>query len=682
MWSRGLLITSGSGKNDADLRPQLLMRGLGRNDFLTVMTEEQAASSWPQGHFDVVMIPPSCADATPLIRKSTEHGVPFLIIGCPRLDSEGEALLTEFRARGGRALGPGSQGFFDWEKKLALCWSSSVRIPDSPPEERHVALVAQGGAVPFSLYAMAVEAGVRFRRVVSLGSCADEDAELRRQIRGVIDDPRSTLLILCLESLSQGRAFLTLTAQAAARHLPVVLLRCGERERFRSRMARRHSDAAWTDQTMWDSVAGQYGVVLLDDAQQIVDLGKISTPRSASRGNRVAVLATSEGVAMMQGDQCEAAGLDVVEFSPELLLKIKSRLPAWANAENPADLSEYALNADGVLSGILADVQDSGECDMILVAAGALTARQGEVLSRSLAEAHRRGTLPLACCCLGRWRPLEDMVRRMNAEGVPLFSSPRRVAEAMSSLWRISRSVPVVGELRHSDRRPFLDQCPANLSERDAMSLVEAYGLKTVPHRLCTSVAEVLDAARDLGFPMVLKVVSPSFASKQQARAVALNLKTEEELRNAYGRILERVSRVHAEAEIQGVFAQKMITDGIECMIGIKRDPLFGPVVAVALGGAYYGLMKDIALRVAPVSVGEARAMIESLKGYPLVSGSWFGRPTDVDALARQIADLSEMACSEPDIEVLDINPIFIRPQGMGAEIADAFAVRVARDAH
>lgn len=675
MWSRGLLIT---GSGASDLTPLHLMRGLERDGFFTVMTEDEAARSWPNEAFDVVMVAPGCKGPAPVLRRCFAQNPPFLVLGCPRLDAESSALLAQYRARGGRALGPGSQGFFDWEKKLALSWSPSVRLPDSLPDERHVVLIAQGGAVPFSLYAMAVEAGVRFRRVLSLGNCCDSDEELFSQIRGVIADPHSKLLILCLESLSRGREFLTLTAQAAARHLPVVLLRAGASERLRERMANRHPDGAWTDQIMWDSVAGQYGVVLLDDAQQIVDLGKLAALGPSSRGRRVAVLSTSEGLAALSADQCTAAGLDVSAFSQALKDKIQSRLPSWTCVDNPADLSSHVLNDEDLLSRILADVRESGECDMILVTVGVLTPRQGELLSRALVAAHHSG-LPLACCCLGRWRPLEDMVRRLNAGGVPLFSSPRRVAEAMASLWRIGRTVPAVSEMCPPAARPVLDSLPRKLSERDAMQLVEAYGLKTVPHILCTSVAEVIDASRALGFPLALKVVSPSFASKQQSRAVALNLKTEEELRNAYGRILERVSRVHAEAEIQGVVAQKMITDGIECMIGIKRDPLFGAVVAVALGGAFYGLVKDIALRVAPVSAAEARGMIESLKGYPLISGQWFGRPNDVDALAGQIAALSEMACAEPDIEVLDINPIFVRPLGLGTEIADAFAVRRSR---
>ena len=677
MWDRGLLIVGDGDGTGTDLRPLALMSDLGRGDFFAVCRESAAAAEWPDEKIDVVMISLGCTNCAPLLKQCLERRIGFVIIGCPRLEREEERrLLREYRAGGGHALGPGSQGFFDWERRLALCWSAAVRMPDSPPQDRHVTLIAQGGTVPVSLYPMAVEAGVRFRRVVSLGNCADSDGELLHCMEEAIGDPMTTLLILSFESLSQGRDFLAMASRAAERRLPVVVLRSGVNEAFRDRLARRHVDAAWTDSIMWESVAGQFGVVLLSDAQQIVDLGKLSSLGLPPQGNRVAVLALSEGLAMMQGDQCREAGLDVVEFSPVLRGKIQALLPRWASAANPADLSEQALNREGALDRILDTLQASEECDMIVVTTGSLTAAQGERLARAVGTAHRRGGKTLACCCLSRWRPLDEMVRRMNMEGVPLFSSPRRVAEALAALWRIGRDVRPMNELCKPARHPFLDRCPLRLSERDAMALVDAYGLKTVTHRLCTSVTEVLETAHSIGFPLVLKVVSPSFASKQQARAVALNLRTEEELRNAYGRILERTSRVHAGAEIQGVVAQKMVTDGIECMIGIKRDPLFGPVVAVALGGAYYGLMKDISLRVAPVSLETAMDMVRSLKGYPLISGEWSGTPMDVEALAQQIVTLSQMGCAEPDIELLDINPIFIRPRGLGAEVADAFAVR------
>ncbi|MGI6074890.1 MAG: acetate--CoA ligase family protein [Pyramidobacter sp.] len=676
MWNCGLLIVNESLGSETDLRPQALMTDLGRSDFFTVLSDSDAADCWPQGSFDVVMISPRCSHVVQLLENCIEHRVPSLIIGCPRLDDEARALLEKYRAAGGRALGPGSQGFFDWDERLALCWSNSVRIPDSPPKERHVTLIAHGGAIPFSLYSMAVEAGVHFRRVLSLGNCDDRDAELLKGIEKAIEDPMTTLLILCLESLSRGRDFLALTARSAQRKLPVVLLRIGTSDLFGERLAQRHGDAAWTDSVMWESVAGQYGVVLLRDAQQIVDLGKISGVGVNAQGNRVAVLALSEGIAMIQGDQCRQAGLEVPAFSPRLTEKIKTFVPRWARCDNPVDLSEAVFTYENSLLKILDKLQKSDECDMILVATGALSPRQGEILARALCASHRTGKKPLACCCLSRMRPLDEMVSRLNACGIPLFSSSRRVAEAMASLWRIGRKVSSVGDPCQPADRPCLEVYPENLSERDAMNLAESYGLKTVPQKFCTSVAQVIEASETLGFPMALKVVSHSFFSKQQARAVALNLRTAEELRNAYGRILERADRLHPDAAVEGVYAQKMVTDGIECMIGIKRDPLFGPVVAVALGGAYYGLMKDIALRVAPVTMDIARDMIATLKGYPLVSGQWFGRPNDVEALAQQIVRLSLMACAEPDLELMDINPIFVRPKGLGAEIADAFVIR------
>lgn len=680
MWNCGLLIVNKSVNSETDLRPQALMTHFGRRDFFTVLTDSDVADCWPDREFDVVMISPRCFRAVPLLKGCIEHRVPAVIIGCPRLDDEARGVLERYRAAGGCALGPGSQGFFDWDERLALCWSNSVRIPDSPPKERHVTLIAHGGAIPFSLYSMAVEAGVRFRRVLSLGNCDDGDVELLNAMEKAIEDPMTTLLILCLESLSRGRDFLALTARAAQRKLPVVLLRVGTSDLFCERLAQRHGDAAWTDNVMWEAVAGQYGVVLLRDAQQIVDLGKLSGVGVNAGGNRVAVLALSEGIAMIQGDQCRRASLEVPALSPRLTEQIRTFVPRWARCDNPVDLSEAVFTYENSLIKILDILQKSDECDMILVATGALSPQQGEILARSLCTSHRTGKKPLACCCLSRLRPLDEMESRLNACGIPLFSSPRRVAEAMSSLWRMGRKPSPAADPCKPAAHPFLEVYPEKLSERDAMNLAESYGLKTVPQKFCTSVAQVIEASETLGFPMALKVVSHSFFSKQQARAVALNLRTAEELRNAYGRILERADRLHPDAAAEGVYAQKMVTDGVECMIGIKRDPLFGPVVAVALGGVYYGLMKDIALRVAPVTMDIALDMIASLKGYPLISGQWFDRPNDVDSLARQIVRLSLMACAEPHLELMDINPIFVRPRGLGAEIADAFVIRRKKD--
>lgn len=189
---------------------------------------------------------------------------------------------------------------------------------------------------------------------------------------------------------------------------------------------------------------------------------------------------------------------------------------------------------------------------------------------------------------------------------------------------------------------------------------------------------ETLTAGNSIGYPVVLKVVSTDVFSKKAARGIALDLRTEEELQNAYGRILERARRSCPGAVIDGVLVQEMIDDGIECMIGMKRDPVFGPVVAVGLGGVLYDVTKDLALRLAPLDFPTALEMVESLKGYRLFSGLRGTETLDFKALAREVVKVSELSCAEPDLQLLDIDSAFVTSEGV--KIADVYAFRVGKD--
>ncbi len=667
-FQRGLLIQGEGGLCSAgqDGLPAQQMGQLGRHGFLEVCDESTALAQWPQGPFDLVLIAPGCRRAQELLDRCGS-GLSLVVVGTPG-SSELDAALEGLRERGVPFLGPGSQGFFSWPHRLCFCWSKAV----GPPEpDGHVALISQGGTVGFSLYAMAAEAGVRFRGALSLGSPPD-DATLLAALERAIDDPQVHLLVLCLETLQQGRQFLQMASRAAARRLPLLLLRVGRWPELKDRVLQRHRDGAWTDDVMWNSVARQFGVTVLEDAHQIVDVGKLFSSPWRAQGDRVAVAATSEGLAFALADRCLAARLRLVQFSPALTQKLEHQLPPWGSTQNPLDLSKGVLEDPLRLSRILMDLQKAPEVDLILVGAGSMTPKQGRDFAEAVSLAHQMGPKPVAACCLSRWKPLEEMVARLNAAGVPLFSSPRRVADALGGLWDMDRPHRPPAASCPVGKQPLMDSLPEKLSERDAFALVDHYGLAAVEQRFCRTMAEALEASRELGFPLALKAVSPSFASKQKVRALALNLRSEEQLRNSYGRVLERAHRAHPDAEIQGVLVQRM-AQGVECMIGIKRDPLFGPMVAVALGGAYYELMKDLVLRAAPVTQEIALEMVQNLRGYPLLSGQW-GQRLDVQGLAEQIVKLSRMGWAEPDLEVLDLNPIFVGPQGVA--IADAFAVR------
>jgi len=220
---------------------------------------------------------------------------------------------------------------------------------------------------------------------------------------------------------------------------------------------------------------------------------------------------------------------------------------------------------------------------------------------------------------------------------------------------------------------------PEELTEYDAKRLLARWGMSVTREILCSSLEDVLSAASEIGYPVALKLMSPDIIHKTEVGAVALRLKDEEELRNAFGRLLERSLKAIPGARIRGLLVQEMVTGGVECMIGVKRDPVFGPFVAVGLGGIYVEILKDLSLRHAPVDVEEARRMIASLRGFPLLSGARGSTPKDTDALAGMVSRVSLMALTEESLAELDINPVLVLDEGGGAIAVDAAVIKTPR---
>ena len=261
---------------------------------------------------------------------------------------------------------------------------------------------------------------------------------------------------------------------------------------------------------------------------------------------------------------------------------------------------------------------------------------------------------------------------------MPLFSSPRECARALGALARIPEPRPGAPRPRPS-RAPVLADFNSELTEYDAKRALGAYGVPIPREILCTTFAEARSAAAELGYPVALKVMSPAIPHKTEAGVVALGLKNEEELMNAYGRLRERAERFVPGAPIQGLRVQEMVEGGVECFVGVKRDPLFGPMVAVGLGGIYVEVFRDVVLRRAPVTPQEGEEMVRSLRGYPLLAGVRGQGPRDVEALGRLIGAVSDFACGEKDLLELDVNPVMVRGKGRGVVAVDALMTKGGR---
>lgn len=624
---------------------------------------------------DVVIIGVRADLVEGVIDQCVERGVPFGIIFASGFaeaaDPRPQRRLVERAASGGmRLLGPNCQGLVNLAGKIPLSFSASLdteRIEAGP-----VAYVSQSGAFGFASYAMAADQGVGFRYVVTTGNQADLD--VIDFARYFVADPEVGLLVLYLEGIDRGEAFLDLLEEARQRDLPLAVLKAG-RSATAQAAAKSHTAALAGDQASWDAVMRQYRVLAIDDADDIVDMGRIFSDRRPLGGNRVAILTTSGGGGILMADRCDEEGLVVPAFSGELQARLAPYLPVFGSTRNPVDMTAQVINDPQGFPACLDAVLESPETDMAVVVVSMITGEAGRQMAADLARAARKARKPLVCCWMINEEQGGSFLSYLRRRKVPLFQSPRRCARALGALyrWSTGRRQPRCSVVEGGD---LLAGFPATLTEYDAKRLLALHGVPVTRERLCATLEETLAAAEEIGYPVALKVMSPDILHKTEARIVALRLRDREELQNAYGRLLERASLHDPHASIAGVLVQEMVEGGLECMIGVRRDSVFGPMVAVGLGGIYVEVLKDLSLRHAPLSEKTALEMIEELKGYPLLKGVRGEEGRDVAALARAVAAVSRMACAEPDLLELDINPLFVLAEGKGVLAADALVIR------
>lgn len=614
---------------------------------------------------DVALISLCPLRAIEALERCSSIGIPFVIILSSFSDSTSYSeyleALRSAKNRGTRVLGPNCQGLANFADRIPLSWSSGLDI--NHPPDGHIALISQSGALGFSAFAMAADEGVRFRYVITTGLSSDLDVV--DVGHWLVDDYEVRLMVFYLEGLPEGRDFLKMVREAQSRGISVAVLRGGISHCVRDFAAGRRGHGSVADDGVWKTVAKQFGMVLLDDIEDLIDLGRIVDMGRPPKGNRAAILSMSGGIGMMLADKSVSAGLEIASPDRRSRAELRKFLAEDDYLDRIINLDQQILESPQLIARAIKIVSESPDVDMILLAVPVISAGDSERLADVLIGASSSSSKPLVCCWLTDDVHGGHGAEKLRRSGIPLFDSPRRCADAVSSL---------VGAVKLCKRRelscvpvstPLLESYPSILNGYEASCFVESYGLSLIKQSFCKTLEEVLAGGNDIGFPLAIKVVSRGIGSKKEARGIALNLRTEEELQNAYGRIIERAVKSYPGAIIDGVLVQEMVLDGIECMVGMKRDPVFGPVVAVGLGGILYDVTKDLALRLAPVDFPMALEMVEGLKGYPLFTGFRGSAALDFRSLASEVVKVSAMSCAEPELALLDIGSIFVTPRGV-----------------
>jgi acetate---CoA ligase (ADP-forming) len=638
----------------------------------------------PRG-VDLAVIAVPKAAVLDVVDQCAAAGVKSFVVitaGFAEAGEEGRALQTalveKVRAHGIRMIGPNCMGLLNANPDRMLNASFS---PIMPPSGR-VALSSQSGALGLAIIELARERGVGLSTFVSVGNKADVSGNDLLQYWEA--DPRTAVILLYLESFGNPRRFARL-ARRIGRTKPIVCVKAG-RTRAGSRAAGSHTAALAASDTAVNALFRQSGVVRADTIDEMFDIAGCLEAQPLPRGRRVAIVTNAGGPGILAVDACEAAGLTVPAFSDVTKQMLSTFLPAEASIGNPVDMVasagpdeyrraiEVALAADDADALIViytpVDVTRTAETfDAIRsgVAAGrAAGVREKPILACVLADPHQP-------------RPLV-----VGEERVPAYAFPENAARALAKIatyaeWRAQAPGLLWSfeDIRVDDARAVCRQAlsgPGNgwLGADDVRAVLGAFGLPMAAGTIAHTADQAAALAQVLGFPVAAKLASRQVQHKTDVGAVRLNLTSDQAVRRAFTEIMTVGRRLTGDDDIEGVLIQAMIAGGVETMIGVSDDPLFGPLVAFGLGGIHVEVLGDVQFRVAPLTDRDATELLHGIRGLPLLQGYRGHPPADLEALREMLLRVSRLAVEVPEIVELDLNPVMALPPGHGCRIVDA----------
>ncbi len=609
-----------------------------------------------------------------LVRECGEAGIPGVVIvsaGFRETGAEGRALeeqvLAEARRFGSlRILGPNCLGVIVPGRPLNMSFAGAM------PKSGHVAFISQSGALCAAVLDWARAENIGFSLVASIGNALDIDFGDLIDYLG--EDEKTRSIILYVESIGQARKFMT-AARAFARGKPIVAYKAG---RFpeSAQVAASHTGALAAEDAVYDAAFQRAGLARVLDIGEIFDCAELVGRQRVPLGPRLAVVTNAGGPGVMAADALIASGGQLAPLSAETLSRLDEVLPpSWSHG-NPVDVLGDA-RSKRLAKAVEIVLQDPG-ADAVLVIVTPQAMTNPTAMAQALAQLVDASAKPVLAAWLGGESMAEG--RRLLAEaGVAGYRTPEQAVRAfmtlvaysrnLESLYETPRDIPVAftpdRQRLHAEFRRLAGPERRTLSERDSKAMLEAYGIPTALPQAAATADEAARLAAQAGFPVVLKVLSPDITHKSDVGGVVLDLKDADAVRRAFAEIGERARRLAPGARLEGVTVQPMVAreSGVEMILGIKKDPVFGTVVMAGRGGTEAELFADRSLGLPPLNEPLARRMLESLRVWPLLDGYRGRRPAAKDALLETLIRLSYFAADYPEVAELDINPLLVTPE-------------------
>jgi len=634
----------------------------------------------PPDHVGICVAPEHAIEA---VEQCGRIGVPFATVFSSGFleaaTDKGRALqarLVETARRGNvRVMGPNCNGTINFVERFAMT-SSPTASGEQPPPGNICILSHSGGAGHTNVMWRALEQGLGLNYVVTSGN--DADLDLLEFGAYAIEQERVGVILILAERIGDGPRFVALARRAAELEKPIVIVKLG-RTAAGSRAAASHTGALTGADDVCDAALRQYGVIRVNDCNELYEMAMLLRTRRWPMGRRACGISTTGGNIVLASDLGAANGVEWPPYSDATQAKLKEITGAGPFG-NPVDTTTAAHGVPGMYRRALETIAADENVDMVMPI---LTFAQAEDVARvqQLALASEK---PYAVLWVGASRDAQALTRRQLVESgvsvhrdvLPCVRAMRAAAEfgafvRQRSHWQLARPPGCDTQAARA-----LLQGGTALSELDAHRVLQACGIPTVKTILARSTAEAVAAAAAMGGPVALKICSPDIAHKTEAGGVHLNLHGEAAVRTAYERILAAARQHAPAAKIDGVLVQPMADRGVEIMLGIVHDRVFGPVVVAAHGGIHVELIKDGSYRIPPFDHEEARAMLSELRVYPLLVGGGRAPARDIDALADALVRLSWLAAECADlIGELDVNPAIVGELGLGLSIVDALVL-------
>jgi acetyltransferase len=620
--------------------------------------------------------------------------VPSILEECAKKKIKGAIVITAgFKEIGGEGIelekkvkriiqkhdislvGPNCLGVMNTDLESSM--NATFGTPMS--KEGNIAFISQSGALGVVVLDYAKESNIGFSKFISMGNKAGlTENELLLYLK---NDPKTDVILMYLEDLVNGREFMEIArgiTSSPTNPKPIIALKAG-RTLLGAKAASSHTGSLAGSDRVYDAIFSQCGVLRGNTLEELFDYVKAFSSQPLPKGENVAIITNSGGPGILATDSCIRHGLNISPFSQDTVKTLKRILPPQASLNNPIDLIAEAQHElyETTLGEILKD--KNVHSTIIILTATSFT--DADKIADSIVKTAKKFQKPVLCSFLGVY-DVSSGIEILEENGIPSYRFPESAARVLSEMTKFNQWLkrPRTGikkfKVNKARAKKIIDSVKKEgrhfLLEHESYEVLKAYNFPVIKSSLARNKTEAAEAAQKIGFPVVLKIASPDILHKFDFGGVKLNLNNKKEVSKAYQEILKNIMSKKPGAKIRGMLVEEMASQGKEIILGMNRDPQFGPILMFGLGGIYVEALEDVSFRLAPIREITADVMITRTKTHKILRG-FRGEPAyDTEAVSESLKRLSQLVTDFEEIKELDINPLFVYEKGKGCAIVDA----------